>query len=106
MFSFQCLWNFQVLQFIKQHVNPKAALLAGNSVHVDKTFLCRYMPRLDNYLHYRILDVSSITEVAKRWYTREWRNNPKKKNEHTALSDIKESIEELEYYRHAVFKKP
>ncbi|CAD7695736.1 unnamed protein product [Ostreobium quekettii] len=94
-----------VLDFVKQLMPPGVALLAGNSVHVDKTFLRRYMPMLHDYLNYRILDVSTVKELCRRWYPKEWKRCPRKKNNHTALSDIRESIEELKHYRTAIFKK-
>lgn len=95
----------QVLEFIKQHIRPDTAQIAGNSVHVDKEFLKRHMPKLEDYLSYRILDVSTLKEICRRWYPKEWRKAPRKKNNHTALSDILESIEELKYYRTAIFKR-
>lgn len=95
----------QVLDFIKQYVGPSTALIAGNSVHVDKAFLKRYMPLLEEYLNYRILDVSTLKEICRRWYPKEWRKAPRKQNNHTALSDIMESIAELKYYKSAIFKR-
>ncbi|GMH41549.1 hypothetical protein BSKO_09459 [Bryopsis sp. KO-2023] len=95
----------QVLDFIRQHVEPNSAQLAGNSVHVDKAFLRKYMPTLHDYLHFRILDVSTLHEIARRWFPKEWRKVPRRKNAHTAMSDIQESVEELKYFRHALFKK-
>lgn len=93
------------LDFIKQHVGPRMAPLAGNSVWQDRRFLERYMPEIDAYLHYRIVDVSSIKELVKRWYPPTF-NPPPKRNTHRALDDIKESIEELRYYRENIFVKP
>ncbi|CAD7699262.1 unnamed protein product [Ostreobium quekettii] len=95
----------QVLDFIKQYISPGVGLLAGNSVHVDKMFLKRYMPLLDDYMNHRILDVSTLMELCRRWYKEEYRRCPRKKNRHTAQSDIEESIEELKYYRSAIFKR-
>lgn len=95
----------QVLDFIRQHIQPNTAPIAGNSVHVDKEFLKRRMPLLNDYLTYRIVDVSTLKEICKRWYPKEWKKTPKKKNNHTALSDILESIEELKYYRSTIFKR-
>ncbi|MEU8723579.1 oligoribonuclease [Streptomyces antimycoticus] len=94
----------QVLAYIREHV-PEAgkAPLCGNSVGTDRGFLRRDMPTLESYLHYRIVDVSSIKELARRWYPRAYFNSPKKNGNHRALADIHESIAELRYYREAVF---
>ncbi len=90
----------RVLDYIKQFVpEPKKAPLAGNSVGTDKTFLERDMPELVDYLHYRIIDVSSLKELARRWYPRAYFQSPKKNGGHRALADIAESIDELRYYR-------
>lgn len=95
----------QVLAFVKKHVpEPKVALLAGNSVHVDLAFLRQCMPRLVEHLHYRIVDVSSIAEVCRRWCPDIARKAPRKIRLHTALADIKESVEELRYYKRTCFK--
>jgi oligoribonuclease len=93
-----------VLDYVRTWV-PEAgkAPLAGNSVATDRGFLARDMPELERYLHYRIVDVSSIKELARRWYPRVYFNSPKKSGNHRALTDIRESIEELKYYRAAVF---
>jgi len=93
-----------VLDFIRRHV-PEAgkAPLAGNSIATDRGFLARDMPELDAWLHYRMIDVSSIKELARRWYPRVYFNAPKKHGGHRALADITESIEELKFYRAAVF---
>jgi oligoribonuclease len=94
----------QVLAFIKQHIPDEGkGILAGNSIHVDRMFLCKYMPDLIAHLHYRIVDVSTVKELAKRWFPSASRRAPKKVLAHTALSDVRESIEELQYYRKAVF---
>jgi oligoribonuclease len=94
----------QVLAFIKQHIPDEGkGILAGNSIHVDRMFLCKYMPDLIAHLHYRIVDVSTVKELAKRWFPSACRRAPKKVLAHTALSDVRESIEELQYYRKAVF---
>ena len=96
----------QVLAFVMKHVPaPKMALLAGNSVHVDLAFLRQCMPRLVDHLHYRIVDVSSIAEVCRRWVPDIARKAPRKERLHTALADIKESIEELRYYKRTCFKQ-
>ncbi|WP_268957778.1 oligoribonuclease [Ruania zhangjianzhongii] len=90
----------QVLDYIKQFVpDPGKAPLAGNSVGTDKGFLERDMPELVAHLHYRIIDVSSLKELARRWYPRAYFNSPKKNGGHRALADIAESIDELRYYR-------
>ncbi|MFC5909552.1 oligoribonuclease [Streptacidiphilus monticola] len=93
-----------VLNYIRAHV-PEAgrAPLAGNSVATDRGFLARDMKALDDYLHYRIVDVSSIKELARRWYPKAYYNSPKKAGNHRALADIRESINELRYYRETVF---
>jgi oligoribonuclease len=94
----------QVLAYVREHV-PEAgkAPLCGNSVSTDRGFLARDMQALDNHLHYRIVDVSSIKELARRWYPRAYYNSPKKAGNHRALADIRESIAELRFYREAVF---
>lgn len=94
----------QVLDYIRRYVpEPRTAQLAGNSVGQDRIFLSAYMPRVVEHLHYRIIDVSTIKELAKRWYPRVYACAPKKDGDHRALADIKESIQELEYYRRALF---
>lgn len=92
----------QTLQFIMEFVAVKSAPLCGNSIHQDRRFLRKYMPRLHDYLHYRNIDVSSIKELVKRWYPED-RQPPRKRNTHQALDDIRESIEELIYYREHIF---
>lgn len=93
----------QVLEYIKALVPQKGkALLAGNSVGNDKNFLERDMPAVIEHLHYRIIDVSSIKELARRWYPKAYRNAPAKTGNHRALGDIQDSIVELRYYRGAV----
>jgi oligoribonuclease len=94
----------QVLGYVRGHVRePKKAPLCGNSIATDRAFLARDLPRLDEYLHYRMIDVSSIKELARRWYPRVYFASPAKVGGHRALADIKESITELRYYREAVF---
>ena len=94
----------RVLEFVKQHVpEPKKAPLCGNSIATDRGFLTRDMPLLDEWLHYRMVDVSSVKELARRWYPRAYFNAPKKGGGHRALADIEESVQELKYYRAAVF---
>ena len=94
----------RVLTYVREHVPvPRKAPLAGNTVYVDRGFLARDMPRLDDHMHYRLIDVSSIKELARRWYPRMYFNSPPKSGGHRALADIRESIEELKYYREAMF---
>ena len=94
----------RILAYIREHVpEPRKTPLCGNSVATDRGFLARDMPRLESYLHYRIVDVSSIKELARRWYPRVYFNSPEKTGNHRALADIRESITELKYYRAAIF---
>ncbi len=94
----------QVLAFVKEHVpDNRAAPLAGNTVHADRAFLARYMPDLTNHLHYRIIDVSTLKELARRWQPDAIEGAPEKAGGHRALADILESIEELRYYRSVLF---
>lgn len=94
----------QVLDYIKRYVpEPHKAPLAGNTIGTDRTFLVRDMPKLEEYLHYRNVDVSSIKELARCWYPKACHNAPAKNGNHRALADIQESIEELRYYRDTVF---
>lgn len=93
-----------ILEYVKRFVpNAKDAPLAGNTIGTDRMFLNRYMPELDQHLHYRNIDVSSIKELSRRWYPRVYFQMPKKSGNHRALADIMESIVELKYYREAVF---
>lgn len=93
-----------VLTYVQSHVaEPRKVPLAGSSVYVDRAFLSRYMPTLDAYLHYRIVDVSSVKELTRRWYPRVYFAAPAKEGNHRALADIADSIKELAYYRSAVF---
>ena len=94
----------QVLAYVRTHVpESRKAPLAGSSVYVDRGFLARYMPTLDAHLHYRLVDVSSIKELSRRWYPRTYFASPEKTGNHRALGDIRDSIAELRYYRDAVF---
>lgn len=94
----------QALDYIKKFIpEPNTGTLAGNSVGQDKLFLREYMPQIVDHLHYRIIDVSTLKELAKRWYPRVYACAPKKHGGHRALADILESIQELEYYRRALF---
>jgi oligoribonuclease len=96
--------EYQVLEYILKFVpEDQRAPLAGNSIGTDRAFLTRYMPRLDKQLHYRNVDVSSIKELAHRWFPRAYFNAPAKDGGHRALADILESIRELAYYRQSVF---
>ena len=93
-----------VLTFVREFVpEPGKAPLAGNSIGTDRAFLARDMVELEDYLHYRVVDVSSIKELARQWYPRAYFASPAKAGNHRALADIQESIEELRYYRAAVF---
>jgi oligoribonuclease len=94
----------QVLDYVRAYVpEPRKAPLAGNTVGTDRLFLSRDMPMLEGHLHYRIVDVSSIKELARRWFPKAYFASPAKTGNHRALADIRESIEELRYYRAAVF---
>lgn len=94
----------QVLDYVRGYVKePRKAPLCGNSVGTDRGFLARDMPDLEQHLHYRIVDVSSVKELSRRWYPRAYFNSPTKNGNHRALADIRESIAELRYYREAVF---
>jgi oligoribonuclease len=96
-----------VLDYVRQHVKqPKTAPLCGNSIATDRGFIARDMPALDDYLHYRMIDVSSIKELCRRWYPRIYFGQPEKGLAHRALADIHESIRELKYYRQTVFVTP
>ncbi len=97
----------QVLAYVREHCpDGSRPPLAGNTVGTDRLFIARDMPELDAFLHYRIVDVSSIKELSRRWYPRTYFNSPTKRGNHRALADIQESIEELRYYRDAVFVPP
>ncbi len=96
--------NARSLEYIKAHVpEPAKAPLAGNTVHMDRLFLSRDLPELEGWLHYRNVDVSSIKELTRRWYPRVYFASPGKTGNHRALGDIKDSIDELRYYRRTVF---
>ena len=93
-----------VLTYIREHVpEPSKAPLAGNTVHMDRLFLARDMPDVEGWLHYRNVDVSSIKELTRRWFPRVYFASPEKTGNHRALGDIKDSIDELRYYRRTVF---
>lgn len=94
----------RVLDYVKRYVpDAKTAPLCGNSIATDRGFIARDMPDLDAYLHYRMIDVSSVKELCRRWYPRVYFGQPEKGLAHRALADIKESIRELRYYREAIF---
>ncbi len=94
----------QVLEYVREHVpDPQTAPLAGNSIGTDRGFITRDMPKLDAHLHYRMVDVSSIKELVRRWYPRIYYAKPEKGLAHRALADIRESIGELRYYRRTAF---
>src|ERR1700733_4345175 len=94
----------QVLAYVREHVHESRKVpLCGNSIATDRTFIARDMPDLDAFLHYRMVDVSSVKELARRWYPRAYFASPEKHGGHRALADIKESIRELQYYREAIF---
>ena len=96
-----------VLDYVRQHVKqPKTAPLCGNSIATDRGFIARDMPALDDYLHYRMIDVSSIKELCRRWYPRIYFGQPGKGLAHRALADIHESIRELMFYRRTAFVTP
>jgi oligoribonuclease len=96
-----------LLEYVRKHVpDAKSAPLCGNSIATDRGFLARDMPALDAHLHYRMIDVSSIKELARRWYPRVYQSQPAKGLAHRALADIRESIIELAYYRSTVFVAP
>ena len=94
----------QVLGYVRKHISePRRVPLAGNSIATDRVFIARDMPELDAFLHYRMVDVSSIKELARRWYPRTYFASPPKRGGHRALADITESIQELRYYRETIF---
>jgi len=93
-----------VLDLVRAHVpEPRTVPLCGNSIATDRTFLVKHMPDLDGWLHYRMIDVSSVKELARRWYPKAYYNAPQKAGGHRALADIRESVDELRYYRSAIF---
>ncbi len=95
------------LAFVRQHVDkPRTAPLCGNSIGMDRRFLARYMPALEDYLHYRSVDVSSVKELCRRWNVAVYSAAPKKQSGHRALGDIRESVAELAYYREHFFRLP
>lgn len=95
-----------LLSFVSAHVRHQEACLAGNSVHIDKRFIDREFPTFSDHLHYRVVDVSTLKELCQRWYLSVYNNAPRKQMTHRALTDIMESIEELQYYRKTILKAP
>ena len=96
----------QTMAFLRQHVEPGAVPLAGNSIGTDRRFLAAHLPEVEAFLHYRSIDVSTVKELARRWFPEAFAAAPKKAGGHRALDDIKESIEELRYYRRSIFTAP
>ena len=97
----------QALDYIRERVpEPGTSPLCGNSIGVDRRFLARYLPDLDNYLHYRSIDVSSLKELCRRWYPDIYGKRPGKAETHRALADIRESVAELRFYREHMLRPP
>lgn len=96
----------QVLDYLRDRVPESSAPLCGNSIGVDRRFLDRYLPEVDQYLHYRSIDVSSLKELCRRWYPKVYKGRPGKKESHRALDDIRESLEELRFYREHLLRPP
>ncbi|GMT14289.1 hypothetical protein PFISCL1PPCAC_5586, partial [Pristionchus fissidentatus] len=94
----------KVLEFLKTHVMKGKSPLAGNTIYMDRLFIRKYMPRIDEFLHYRLIDVSTIKELSYRWYPSAVASAPAKAMTHRALDDIRESIDELKHYRKNIFK--
>lgn len=94
-----------MLDFLQAHVKHRECPLAGNTIYMDRAFLMEYMPRVDQYLHYRLIDVSTCKELCKRWNPSLFAKVPRKQLVHRGLEDILESIEELKYYRQYMFNK-
>lgn len=93
-----------LLEFVKKYITESHSPIAGNSVYMDRLFLRKFMPTLDEYLHYRIIDVSTVKELCNRWNPDLVKEQPKKQYTHRALLDIKESVEELKFYKEKFFK--
>ncbi len=99
--------NARTLEFLQAHIDEARTVpLCGNSIGTDRRFLAKWAPEIENFLHYRSVDVSSIKELARRWYPDELAKVPTKQGSHRALDDIRESITELRHYRRLVFKDP
>ncbi len=94
----------QTMAFLRQHIpEPRSVPLCGNSIGTDRRFLALFMPEIDEFLHYRSVDVSSVKELTRRWYPETYKTLPRKGGGHRALDDIRESVAELRYYRETVF---
>ena len=96
----------EILDFVAHYCKPRTAPLAGNSIYQDRRFLAKYMPNLEGFLHYRLVDVSTLKELSARWHPSVYEKRPKKKGSHRALDDILESIEELRFYREHLIRPP
>ena len=97
----------QTLAFLKEHIpEPGSVPLCGNSIGTDRRFLARFLPEIENYLHYRSIDVSTVKELARRWHPESVAKAPGKAGGHRAMDDIKESLKELQYFREAFFQLP
>ena len=97
----------QTLAFIKEHApEARTVPLCGNSIGTDRRFLARFLPEIEDHLHYRSVDVSSVKELVRRWYPEVLTNAPEKAQGHRALDDVRESVAELRYYREQVFREP
>jgi oligoribonuclease len=95
----------QTMEFLRQHIpEPRTVPLAGNSIGTDRRFLATQLPEIEEYLHYRSVDVSTVKELGRRWYPEVYKAAPDKKGGHRALQDIRESVAELAFYRTAIFK--
>lgn len=95
------------LQFLREHVPQEGSVpLCGNSIGTDRRFLAAWLPEIDAFLHYRSIDVSTVKELARRWYPEAFAKVPRKQGSHRALDDIRESVAELRYYRQTVFRAP
>jgi oligoribonuclease len=94
----------RTLEFLRQHMEPGSVPLCGNSIGMDRRFLANYLPEVEEFLHYRSIDVSTIKELGRRWYPADITAAPRKTGTHRALDDIRESINELIYYRQSLFK--
>jgi oligoribonuclease len=96
----------QVLDYVRSHVGEGSSPLCGNSIGVDRRFLDRQLPELDQYLHYRSIDVSSFKELCRRWYPAIYKGRPSKNETHRALADVLDSIAEMKYYREHMLVAP
>lgn len=97
----------ETLAFLKQHIKSERSVpLCGNSIGTDRRFLAQWMPQIEDYLHYRSIDVSTLKELGKRWYPQVIKAAPSKAGGHRALDDVRESISELKYYRESLFRAP